>query len=305
MRLRDKQKASWGKSVIWLSIGASVITLVLKLGAYFLTGSVGLLSDAAESLVNLTAAIIALIALQVASRPADADHAYGHEKAEYFSSGVEGTLILVAAVGIVWAAWERFLHPAELRNLDIGIVIALIASGINFIVARILLKAARDHDSITLEADAKHLLTDVWTSVSVVAALIIVNLSQWHILDPIAAIVIALNIIWAGIDLLRRSMQGLMDYALPPTELSEIQTVLKAHQGQFTSYHALRTRKSGPQRFIDLHLLVPGEMSVQASHNLCEAIESEIRAKLGHASITVHVEPSEDAAAWESTENSR
>ncbi len=298
-------KMSWGKRVIWLSIGASVITLVLKFGAYILTGSVGLLSDAAESVVNLTTAIIALIALQVASRPADADHAYGHEKAEYFSSGVEGTLILVAAVGIVWVSWERFLHPADLKNLDIGIIVALIASAINFVVARVLLKAARDHDSITLEADAKHLLTDVWTSVSVVAALIIVNLSHWQILDPIAAVAIALNIIWAGIDLLRRSMQGLMDYALPPNELTQIQKILERYQSQFSSYHALRTRKSGSQRFIDLHLLVPGGMTVQASHDLCEAIEADIRTTLGTASITMHVEPVEDLAAWETSEKSR
>lgn len=298
-------KTPWGKRVIWLSIGASIVTLILKFGAYFLTGSVGLLSDAAESLINFTTAVIALVALTVASRPADADHAYGHEKAEYFSSGVEGTLILVAAVGIVWAAFERFLHPTDLKNLDLGIGVALLASAINFGVARILLKAARDHDSITLEADAKHLLTDVWTSVSVVVALVIVNVTHWQILDSLAAALIALNIVWAGIDLLKRSMQGLMDYTLPAEELAKIETILRAHQEEFSSYHALRTRKSGSQRFIDLHLLVPGEISVKAAHDLCEAIEAEMRAVLGHASITVHVEPAEDAAAWETMENSR
>ncbi|MBI1744812.1 cation transporter [Candidatus Acetothermia bacterium] len=298
-------KISWGKRAIWLSIGASIVTLILKFGAYFLTGSVGLLSDAAESLINFATAVIALVALTVASRPADADHAYGHEKAEYFSSGVEGTLILVAAVGIVWTAFERFLHPADLKNLNFGIGIALLASAINWGVARILLKAARDHDSITLEADAKHLLTDVWTSVSVVLALVIVNFTNWTILDPLAAIAIALNIVWAGVDLLKRSMQGLMDYTLPAEELAKIETILHEHQEEFSSYHALRTRKSGSQRFIDLHLLVPGEISVKVAHDLCETIEAEMRAVLGHASITVHVEPAEDAAAWETMENSR
>ena len=298
-------KISWGKRVIWLSIGASIITLILKFGAYFLTGSVGLLSDAAESLINFATAVIALVALTVASRPADADHAYGHEKAEYFSSGVEGTLILVAAAGIVWAAFERFLNPTDLKNLNFGIGIALLASAINWGVARILLKAARDHDSITLEADAKHLLTDVWTSVSVVLALVIVNFTNWTILDPLAAIAIALNIVWAGVDLLKRSMQGLMDYTLPAEELAKIESILREHQEEFSSYHALRTRKSGSQRFIDLHLLVPGEISVKVAHDLCETIEAEMREALGPASITVHVEPVEDASAWETLENFR
>jgi cation diffusion facilitator family transporter len=301
----SKSNFIWSRQVIWLSVGASIVTLFLKFGAYFLTGSVGLLSDAAESLVNLTAAIIALVALQIASRPADADHAYGHEKAEYFSSGVEGTLILFAAAGIVYAAWERFLHPSELQNLGFGIGIALLASSVNFVVARILLRAAKNHDSITLEADAKHLLTDVWTSLSVVIALIVVTLTGWNILDPIAATVIAVNIIWSGVDLLKRSLQGLMDSTLPPDELVKIETVLKRYSEKFSSYHALRTRKSGAQRFIDLHLLVPGAMSVQTSHDLCEFLEAEIRAVLGTASITVHIEPVEDRSSWETPKNSR
>jgi cation diffusion facilitator family transporter len=294
-----RDQSSRRTRVIWLSIGASGITLLLKFGAYFLTGSVGLLSDAAESFINLSAAVIAAIALAIASRPADASHAYGHEKAEYFSSGVEGTLILIAAAGIVWAATDRFLHPAELENLGLGIGISLIASAINLIVARILSRAAKEEDSITLEADAKHLLTDVWTSVSVVLALGLVTVTSWTFLDPLAALIIALNIVWSGVDLLRRSMRGLMDYALPPEELAQIERILRRHAAEFTAYHALRTRKSGSQRFIDLHLLVPGQGTVQAAHDLCESIEAEVRAALGNASITVHVEPAEDAAAWE------
>jgi len=285
--------------IVILSIAASVVTLGLKFGAYYLTGSAGLLSDAAESLVNLSTAIIALIALQIASRPADTSHAYGHAKAEYFSSWVEGTMILIAAGGISFAAWSRLIYPAPLERLGLGLTITLVASAVNFSVAQVLLRAAKQYDSITLEADAKHLLTDVWTSVSVVLALAVVAFTGWQILDPLIAFAVAVNILFSSANLIRRSFRGLMDYTLPTEELKIIEAVLARHRDKFSAYHALRTRKSGPQRFIDLHLLVSGNRTVQETHDLCKTIEAEINAALKNANIIIHVEPVEDKSSWE------
>lgn len=287
--------------IVTLSIAASVVTLGLKFEAYYLTGSVGLLSDAAESLVNISTAIIALIALQIASRPADASHAYGHDKAEYFSSWIEGTMILIAAGSIAFAAWNRLIHPAPLERLGLGLAITLVASAVNFGIAQVLLRAAKQHDSITLEADAKHLLTDVWTSVGVVLALTVVAFTGWQILDSLIAFAVAVNILFSGINLVRRSFRGLMDYTLPAEELKIIGAVLARHSDKFSDYHALRTRKSGPQRFIDLHLLVSGNQTVQETHELCEAIEAEINAALKNANIIIHVEPVEDKSSWEAS----
>lgn len=282
------------------SIIASILTLVLKFGAWALTDSVGLLSDATESLVNLTAGVLALTALTIALRPADSQHAYGHGKAEYFSSGIEGVLIIVAACGIAYAALGRFLNPQEVRNLGPGLILALISSVINFVTARIMLSAARRFDSITLEADAKHLLTDVWTSVGLVAGLAILLVApEYRILDPLIAALMAVNIVFTGIGLLKRSVGGLMDDALPEPELEIIASAIRKHQDEDATFHELRTRKSGPRRFIDFHLLVPGDMTVHAAHDLCCVIEEEIESRLAQSEVTIHVEPLECDSSYE------
>ncbi len=283
-----------------LALGAALGTLALKGFAYWLTGSVALLSDAAESLINLTAAVIALIALEIASRPADATHAYGHEKAEYFSSGVEGVLILGAAAGISYKAWERLWNPVPLTDLPEGLGISVLAALINGGVALALLRMARRHDSITLEAHAKHLLTDVWTTAGVVGGLGAALLTGGWWLDPVLALIVALNIVVSGVELLKRSVQGLMDHALPPEELQTIERVLQRYtEDGRVAYHRLRTRRAGRKRFIDFHLLVPGDRTVQETHDLCERIEAELREALGEASITIHVEPLEDPASFD------
>lgn len=283
------------RRIIVLSIGASIATLALKFTAYSLTGSVGLLSDALESLVNLTAALVAFGALTVAARPADSTHSFGHDKAEYFSSGVEGALILVAAGSIIYTGVQRLLHPSPLEELGVGLLVSLAASAINFAVSRIMLAASRRYDSITLEADAQHLMTDVWTSVGVVGGLAIVMIAppSWQVLDPIIAILVALNIIVTGVQLLRRSVNGLMDYTLPASEIAQIQEAIGVAAGASAQYHGVRTRKSGSRRFVELHLLAPGNTSVRVAHDLASAVERECQARLANLSVTVHIEPEE------------
>ncbi len=282
------------------SIIASILTLGLKFAAWGITDSVGLLSDATESIVNLTAGVLALTAITIAIRPADSDHTYGHGKAEYFSSGIEGILIIMAACGITYAAINRFFAPQQLSHLGPGLLLALASSAINFMTAKVMLKAARRFDSITLEADAKHLLTDVWTSIGLVAGLaILLFMPEWKILDPAIAIVMAVNIVFTGAGLLRRSVGGLMDDALPPEELNIITSSIRSYTGEDSAFHGLRTRKSGQKRFIDFHLLVPGEMSVIDSHNLCSLIEELIRSKLDRAEVTIHVEPIECDSSYD------
>jgi cation diffusion facilitator family transporter len=278
----------------FLSIATSIATLVLKFGAYFLTDSVSLLSDALEALVNLAAGLVALTALTIAEQPADDRHTYGHDKAEYFSVGVEGTLILFAAGSIIYTGWNRFMHPAPLENLGWGIFVALLAAAMNYATARLMLKVAAKHDSITIEGDAKHLLTDVWTSAGVLGGLlVIVFLPDWQILDPLMAIAVGLHIVVTGIDLLRRSIDGLMDVALSPREIRKTEELIQAELPAGASFHALRTRKAGAARFIEFHLLVPGEISVRESHALCDRLEASIAGHMAKASVTIHVEPHE------------
>jgi cation diffusion facilitator family transporter len=282
------------------SIVASILTLGLKFGAWGMTGSVGLLSDATESIVNLTAGVLALTAITIAMRPADPTHSYGHGKAEYFSSGIEGILIIIAACAITYAAIGRFLKPQELANLGPGLLLALLSSVINFVTAQVMLRAAKNFDSITLEADARHLLTDVWTSMGLVAGLaVLLIVPQWKILDPLIAIIMAVNIVFTGVSLVKRSIGGLMDDALPPEEIECISEAIRKHQGEGGTFHGLRTRKSGPRRFIDFHLLLPGKTSVQAAHDLCCVIEDEIKAALARAEVTIHVEPVESEASYD------
>lgn len=288
--------------VILLSVAASVITMAMKFTAYWITNSIGLLSDAAESIINLVASVVAFVALVISARPADETHPYGHEKIEYFSSGVEGTLILFAAIGIIYSAFHRLLNPQALQDLDIGLTIGLAAAALNFVVARLLLTAAKQHDSITLEADARHLLTDVWTSVVVIASLLVVRFTAITIIDPIIALAVGANIIFSGVNLLKRSFHGLMDYRLPANEMTILENILHKHVGAHRAFHNLRTRKSGSQRFIEFHLLVPGNMLVKAAHDLSEHIENDIRQQLANTTVTVHVEPEDELASYQDVE---
>jgi cation diffusion facilitator family transporter len=279
----------------WLSIGAAIATIALKTGAFVLTGSVGLLSDAIESLVNLAGAIMALIMLTIAARPADDDHVYGHSKAEYFASVTEGILILGAAIGIIFTAVQRLINPHPLEQLGIGLAVSIAASVINFIVARVLLNQGRKRNSITLEADAHHLMTDVWTSVGVIGGVAIAGFTGWSILDPLVAILVALNIIWTGIQLVRRSVSGLMDEALPEGDQKKIQDVMAKYREKGVDFHALRTRQAAARRFMSVHILVPGEWTVHDAHHVAEYFESDIRTTLGGViTVFTHLEPAED-----------
>lgn len=284
----------------WLSIGAAVATIALKTTAYFLTGSVGLLSDAIESLVNLAGAVMALIMLTIAARPADESHVYGHSKAEYFASFVEGLLILGAAAGIISAAVNRLMNPQELQDLGLGLGVSIAASLINFIVSRILLDQGKKMNSISLEADAQHLMADVWTSIGVIAGVAVAGFTGWVILDPFLAIAVALNIIWTGIQLIRRSVQGLMDAALPESEQRKIREVMRNYRPKGISFHALRTRQAAARRFISVHILVPGEWTVHDAHHIAEDFEADIRAALGGVvTVFTHLEPVEDEISME------
>ena len=283
----------------WLSIGAAVLTIGLKTTAYWITSSVGLLSDALESLVNLVAAIMALSMLTVAARPPDEMHAYGYSKAEYFSSGLEGALILLAAVSIAWTAVPRFFTPQPLEHVGIGLTVSVLASAINFGAARVLLNAGKEYRSITLEADAHHLMTDVWTSAGVVLGVGTVALTGWLRLDPIIALVVAMNILRTGWQLLSRSVSGLMDATLPAAEQEAIKQILNQYESQGIQYHALRTRQAGTRAFISLHVLVSRDWTVQRGHDLLEQLERDIRAAVPGAQLFTHLEPQGDPAAWE------
>ena len=240
-----------------------------------------------------------LFALTIAARPADEDHPYGHDKAEYFSSGLEGGLILIAAAGIAWAAIDRLLHPRELHEMGLGLMVSLAASAVNFAVARVLLAAGRQHESITLEADARHLMTDVWTSIGVLVGVGAVAVTGWKWLDPAVALAVAANIVWTGLDLLRRSAVGLMDTALPAEEQDVIRGILERYTADGIHYHALRTRRSGARRFVSMHLLVPGAWTVRRGHDLAETIEEKVRERLANTVLTIHLEPLEDPRAWD------
>jgi cation diffusion facilitator family transporter len=287
------------RSYAVLSIIAAVMTIVLKFGAYFLTGSVGLLSDAFESIVNLVAALAAFWALSYAAKPPDAEHTFGHSKAEYFSSAVEGILILVAAVSIAVAAVERLIHPQPIEQAGLGLGLALVATAINGGVAWILLQASRRLRSISLRADAHHLLTDVWTSVGVVVGIGLVSITGWEVLDPIVALLVAANIVWAGVQLLRETGAGLLDTAIPVAERQEIALIMSGYESQGIQFHALRTRVAGTRHFVSFHVLVPGAWTVQRGHDLCESIEQAISLALPGTDITTHLEPAEDPISWD------
>ncbi len=284
----------------YLSIGAAVLTIGLKAVAFALTGSVGLLSDALESTVNLVAAVLALIVLWVARLPPDEEHTYGHTKAEYLSSGAEGTLIVIAAGTIAWSAIDRLLHPQPLELLGIGLTLTAVAALVNYLVARTLIQAGRRHRSVTLEANARHLLTDVWTSAGVVTAVLVVQWTGLIWLDPVIALAVAAQIVFSGVRLIQGAIAGLMDAALPAEETARIEAILdRFRQEQGIDYHALRTRQSGAQRFVSVHVQVPGAWSVQRGHSLLEALEQELRRALAPISVFTHLEPVEDPRSWQ------
>jgi len=283
----------------WLSIVAALVTIGLKTAAYFITGSVGLLSDAVESLVNLVGGIMALAMLTVAARPADEDHAYGHGKAEYFSSGVEGGLILVAAISIAVAAVMRLITPRPLEAVGHGLLVSVAASVVNLVVALVILRAGRKHNSITLEANAHHLLTDVWTSVGVIGGVGLVALTRWLWLDPVVALLVAANIVWTGIQIVRRSIAGLMDIALPAGDMIAVRKVLQTYEQMGIQFHALRSRQSGARKFVSTHVLVPGDWTVQRGHELLDKIEADIRRVLPDSVVFTHLESLDDPASWD------
>jgi cation diffusion facilitator family transporter len=285
----------------WLSIAAAIVTIALKSYAYRITGSVGLLSDAIESVVNLVAALFALYVLIIAARPPDEDHPYGHGKAEYFAGGVEGALIFVAAISIAYSAIGRLVHPQPLEQIGLGLIICTMASLVNLGVAMILLKNGKRHCSITLEADAKHLLTDVWTSAAVIAGVGAVALTGWLFLDPVVALAAAGNILWTGYQLMRRSVLGLMDSSLPAAERDEINLVIKKYEKKGIQFHAQRTHQAAARRFISVHVLVPGGWSVKQGHDTVEAIEHDLRCLFTDVTVTAHLEPIEDPVSWQDT----
>jgi cation diffusion facilitator family transporter len=286
----------------WLSIAAALVTMALKTIAYWLTGSVGLLSDALESLVNLAGAVMALAMLSVAARPADEDHAYGHGKAEYFSAGAEGAMIVIAAVSIAVAAVDRLLHPRPIEKVGIGLAVSVVASLVNLSVALILRRAARVHRSATLNASSHHLLTDVWTSAGVLVGVGAVALTGWLVLDPVVALAVAANIVFTGGRIMRDSVAGLMDAALPPNELAALRELLDRYAADGIEYHALRTRQSGARRFVSVHVLVPPEWTVQQGHDLLERIEADVRRALPPVTVDTHLEPLGDPAAMSDQE---
>jgi cation diffusion facilitator family transporter len=284
------------KKFLYISIAAAILTISLKLIAYLLTNSVGILSDALESCVNLVAAVVALIMIRIAEKPPDQEHEFGHNKAEYFSSAVEGGLIVLAAFSIIWSAVPRIIHPEPLENIGIGLLVAVGASLINLAASNTLVKNGKKYNSITLEADGKHLMTDVITSGGVLLGIGLIKLTGWIRLDGIVAIGVALNIIWTGYQLIKRSALGLLDTGFPKGEMDNIRRVLEKYEQQNIKFHSLMTRQSGQRKFVFVHILMPGKMDIQQGHNLAESVENDIRILFPNTQTTVftHLEPVED-----------
>jgi cation diffusion facilitator family transporter len=284
----------------WLSVAAALATIGIKTLAWRLTGSVALLSDALEALVNLAAAVLALSMLRLAATPPDEDHAYGFSKAEYFSAGIEGALIVLAAGGIIVAALPRLVAPQPLEAPLLGLALTAIASGINLAVSIVLVRAGRAHRSITLEADGKHLMTDVWTSAGVIVGVALVFATGWLILDPLVALAVAANIVWAGVGLMRRSVTGLLDGAIPQADRDAITKLFAEYSRRYgVSFHALRTRRAARRRFVSFHLLVPDKWTVAQAHRLSEEIEERIRELVEGAVVFTHSEPISDPASYD------
>lgn len=289
----------------WLSIAAALLTIALKTAAYLFTGSVGLLSDALESLINLAGAVMALMMLRIAIRPADHDHNFGHTKAEYFSSGVEGILIVIAAILIIITAIQRLFDPRPLEQLGTGIIVSVVASLINLAVSLILAKAGKKYHSITLEADAKHLMTDVWTSAGVLLGVGAVALTGWQQLDPIVALFVAANIVWTGVGIMKKSIAGLMDKALGIDDQRKIFSILQSFEPRGIQSHAVLTRQAGARKFVSFHVLVPGSWTVHDGHVVLEEIESELRTALPNLTVITHLEPIEYPGSYNDFEFSQ
>src|SRR3954462_3654539 len=284
----------------WLSVAAALATIVLKTLAWWLTDSVGLLSDALESLVNLAAALLALSMLRLAASPPDAEHQYGFSKAEYFSAGIEGALIVLAAAGIIWTAIPRVMSPRPLDMPLAGLSLTVVASAINLAVALILIRKGREHHSITLEADGRHLMTDVWTSAGVIAGVALVYVTGWLVLDPLVAFAVAIHIVWTGIGLVRRSIVGLLDAAIGAEDQNEVNKIFAEYIRRYAvKFHAFRTRQAGSRRFISFHLPAPDEGSVKRAHQLSEEIEERIRSLVPNSGVLVHIEPISDPASYD------
>lgn len=290
----------------WLSVAAALATIGLKMLAWWLTGSVGLLSDALESLVNLAAAFLVLWMLRVAASPPDDGHPYGHSKAEYFSAGIEGALIVLAAAGILFAAVPRLIAPQPIDSPLLGLALTSAASAINLGVGLLLIRAGRRHHSITLEADGRHLMTDVWTSAGVIAGVALVFITGWLRLDPLIALAVAVHIVWVGIGLMRRSVAGLMDAAISRADQGEVSRIFEEYARRYgVAFHAFRTRQAGMRRFISFHLLVPDAWSVAQAHRLSEEIEERIRMLVPNAGVFVHIEPISDPSSYDDQELDR
>ncbi len=283
----------------WLAVAAALVTIALKTGAWWVTDSVGLLSDAAESVVNLVAAIVALVALKVAVMPADRNHNFGHSKAEYFSAAVEGIMIFVAAAVIIVFAIQRLLSPRSLHEVGLGLVISLVAAAVNGVVALVLIRAGRRYRSITLRADGQHLMTDLWTSIGVVVGVGLVGLTGWNWLDPVVAIAVGINILWTGYGLIRESTDGLMDVSLPKEDNARLREILASHTHEGMDFHAVRTRESGARQFMEMHMLVPGSWTVQEGHDAMEDLIEEINVEFPDLRVTGHLEPIEDPRSYE------
>lgn len=282
-----------------LSIAAAVTTVSLKALAFWLTGSVGLLSDALESMVNIVAAVATWAAVTMAARPPDEDHAFGHDKIEFFASGFEGALILAAALGIFWAAIPRLMAPVAMEAAGLGLAVSALASGINLWVALTLLRAGRKHHSTALAADGRHLLTDVWTSVGVISGLVLTALTGWNVLDPVIALAVGCYVLWIGGRLIWEALHALLDKALPPEQMDAVNEVLKRYETRHVQFHALRTRWAGARQFVSFHVLVPDEWTVRRGHDLLEKIEADLRAVLPSGIIFTHLEPINDPASWD------
>lgn len=282
-----------------LSIAAAIVTIGLKVAAWRLTGSVGLLSDAAESLVNLAAAIVALIALKIAVKPPDDNHPFGHSKAEYFSAAVEGIMIFVAAAVIVAQALDRFINPVPLENVGIGLLISFVAALINGAVALVLLNKGNQYRSSALVADGKHLMTDLITSVGVLIGVGLVVVTDQPRLDPVVALLVGVNILWTGFKLIRSSVNGLMDVALPPEVNDEIDDVLDEFRTGEIDFHAIRTRESGNMRFMECHVLVPGDWTVRQGHDFTEDVIDALVEKFPDLRVSAHLEPFGDPRSYE------
>ncbi|MBS0658272.1 MAG: cation transporter [Verrucomicrobia bacterium] len=283
----------------WLSLATAVVTFLGKLLAWWLTDSVGILSDALESLTNVAAAFIALASLAVAVRPEDDEHAFGHSKAEYFAAGMEGLLILLAAVGIGWAAITRLLHPQPILNTGVGLAVLVAAGSLNLFVARVLARVGQERNSIALRADAKHLMTDVWTTAAVVVAVLLVGWTGWDWLDPLLGLLLAGHIIATGVRLVRESLYGLMDTGLEESELAAVRAILDRQSAEGVQYHALRTRQAAAMKFMTVHLLMPGTWSIAEGHAKADRIEAELRAAVQGLVVLTHIEPAEDPASFE------